>query len=241
MATGYTLDGPSLRRIGRALKTGRKRTAGGGEPGRGSAGAETCYGRLTNRVAKGFEWVEVFPQDDRTYQQKAGGRVGTVANGAALAVELEQGDGRVGVVYLLRRVALKILTPGTGETDWRVSWAIVNPSPYRFGKMVAPWAAGSPTVTLQPVAGAAGTPYPTPPDPIGVNVITPLGAVPAYVVGSTDSIFVYQVIDAAAGLYLLVAPQTTPIPVNKWETLQNVGNDAGHAKWSADILRGANP
>ena len=109
----------------------------------------------------------------------------------------------------------------------------------KWGKLTALWVPGQSTVKLQPVKDAAANPFPSPvPDPVDVGIIMPRNAVPAYLHGEINDLFAYE--DLGGGALLLKNPQTTPIPVRKWEVVQNVGDAPTAPQWKADYMRAHN-
>lgn len=106
---------------------------------------------------------------------------------------------------------------------------------HKWGKLVAPWAPGNETVTLQPVQDETGTPFDEPPDPVAVRIIMPMGRAPAYLVGEVNDVFEY--VDRGS-YYRLENPQTTPIPARKWEVMQAVNDTGDPAEWACDYMRG---
>ena len=124
---------------------------------------------------------------------------------------------------------------GTGTSKWAVVRFGGGSAPgVKWGKLMALWVPGNSYVTLQPVTNAAGIAFPTPPATVNVSIIMPLNTVPAYLHGEINAVFAYE--DLGSGVYLLKSPQTTPIPVNQWEVIQNQSVTTSAPRWAAGFM-----
>ncbi|MDB5295846.1 MAG: hypothetical protein JWO31_1829 [Phycisphaerales bacterium] len=121
-------------------------------------------------------------------------------------------------------VGLGGIQSDVGPAGTRYVWGGGGGIGVKWGKLVTAWSGGN-TVTLTPVADAIGTAITPTPANVVSYIINPVTRSPAYLLGQVNDVFAYM--EIGPGAYLLVAPQTTPIPARKWEVMQA----AAAGKW----------